>query len=223
MQLKILGLNYKTAPINIREKFSVGKESIRRGLENLSEYEGLNEAVILSTCNRTEIYSVTANGCENITKIFLKDLIGGDVENYLYEYSGENCARHLFEVSSSLDSLILGEGQILSQVKDAYTTAKNLGATSTILNTLFHRAIAVGKNVRTETKIAYNSVSVSSAAVELAAEKLNGLQDKTALIFGAGKMAQLTAQHLNSHVTLNALKKWLKKSAARLWRGRTHF
>ena len=199
MKLKILGLNYKTAPINIREKFSISKESIRRGLENLDEYEGLNEAVILSTCNRTEIYSVTANGCENAAKIFLKDLIGGDVENYLYEYDGENCARHLFEVSSSLDSLILGEGQILSQVKDAYTTAKNIGATSTILNTLFHRAIAVGKNVRTETKIAYNSVSVSSAAVELAAEKLNGLQDKTALIFGAGKMAQLTAQHLNSH------------------------
>ena len=199
MQLKILGLNYKTAPINVREKFSICKDSIRRGLENLDEYEGLNEAVILSTCNRTEIYAVTANGCENAAKIFLKDLIGGDVENYLYEYDGENCVRHLFEVSASLDSLILGEGQILSQVKDAYTTAKNIGTTSTILNTLFHRAIAVGKNVRTETKIAYNSVSVSSAAVELAAEKLGGLKDKIALIFGAGKMAQLTAQHLKSH------------------------
>ena len=199
MQLKILGLNYKTAPINVRENFSVSKESIRRGLENLDEYDGLNEAVILSTCNRTEIYAVTSNDCENAAKIFLKDLIGGDVENYLYEYEGENCVRHLFEVSASLDSLILGEGQILSQVKDAYTTAKNIGATSTILNTLFHRAIAVGKNVRTETKIAYNSVSVSSAAVELAEEKLNGLKDKTALIFGAGKMAMLTAQHLKSH------------------------
>ncbi len=199
MRLKVLGLNYKTAPINVRENFSVSKESIRRGLENLDEYDGLNEAVILSTCNRTEIYAVTSNDCENAAKIFLKDLIGGDVENYLYEYEGENCVRHLFEVSASLDSLILGEGQILSQVKDAYTTAKNIGATSTILNTLFHRAIAVGKNVRTETKIAYNSVSVSSAAVELAEEKLNGLKDKTALIFGAGKMAMLTAQHLKSH------------------------
>lgn len=199
MRLKVLGLNYKTAPINVREKFSVSKESIRRGLENLDEYDGLNEAVILSTCNRTEIYAVTSNDCENAAKIFLKDLIGGEVENYLYEYEGENCVRHLFEVSASLDSLILGEGQILSQVKDAYTTAKNIGATSTILNTLFHRAIAVGKNVRTETKIAYNSVSVSSAAVELAEEKMHGLHDKTALIFGAGKMAMLTAQHLKSH------------------------
>ena len=179
MHLKILGLNYKTAPIEIREKFSVSKDSIRRGLENLDEYEyeGLNEAVILSTCNRTEIYAVTSNDCEGSVKNFFTDLIGGNVENFLYEYEGENCARHLFEVAASLDSLILGEGQILSQVKDAYTTAKNIGATNTILNTLFHRAIAVGKNVRTETKIAYNSVSVSSAAVELAAEKLGGLQD----------------------------------------------
>ena len=200
MHLKILGLNYKTAPIEIREKFSVTKESIRHGLENLDEYEGLREAVILATCNRTEIYAVTSNDCEDGVKIFLKDLIGGgNVENFLYEYDGENCVRHLFEVSASLDSLILGEGQILSQVKDAYTIAKNIGATGTILNMLFHRAIAVGKNIRTETKIAYNSVSVSSAAVELAAEKLNGLQDKNALIFGAGKMAQLTAQHLKSH------------------------
>ena len=225
MHLKILGLNYKTAPIEIREKFSVSKDSIRRGLENLDEYEGLNEAVILSTCNRTEIYAVTSNDCEGSVKNFFTDLIGGNVENFLYEYEGENCARHLFEVSASLDSLILGEGQILSQVKDAYTTAKNIGTTGTILNTLFHRAIAVGKNVRTETKIAYNSVSVSSAAVELAAEKLGGLQDKNALIFGAGKMAQLTAQHLKAHgvkkfllpiITLNAPLKWLKKLAARL-------
>ena len=141
MHLKILGLNYKTAPIEIREKFSVTKESIRRGLENLSEYAGLNEVVILSTCNRTEIYAVTSTECENAAKIFLKDLIGGEVENYLYEYDGENCVRHLFEVSASLDSLILGEGQILSQVKDAYTTAKNLGATSTTLAKMFEQKL----------------------------------------------------------------------------------
>ena len=200
MRLQVLGLNYKTAPIEIREKFSFSKETIRRALENLDEYDGLNEAVILSTCNRTEIYAVTADACANSLKIFMNDLIGGGaVENNLYEYSGEACVRHLFEVSASLDSLILGEGQILSQVKDAYTLAKNIGATHTILNTLFHKAIASGKNVRTETKIAYNSVSVSSAAVELAAEKLNGLENKSALIFGAGKMAQLTAQHLKAH------------------------
>ena len=200
MRLKVLGLNHRTAPIEIREKFSISKEALRRGLENLDGYDGLNEAVILSTCNRTEIYAVTAEGCEASLYQFLNDLIGGVVEkNFLYEFDDEACAEHLFEVAAGLDSLVLGEGQILSQVKEAYTIAKSAQATSTILNTLFNRAIAAGKRVRTETKIAYNSVSVSSAAVELASKKLGGLVDKSALIFGAGKMAQLTAQHLLAH------------------------
>ena len=199
MHLKVLGLNHRTAPIEVREKFSVGKDAIRRGLENLDDYDGLSEAVILSTCNRSEIYAVTADGCEDGLYNFLSDLIGGVDKNFLYEFDDETCAAHLFEVSAGLDSLVLGEGQILSQVKEAYAIAKSAEATSTILNTLFNRAIAAGKRVRTETKIAYNSVSVSSAAVELAEKKLGGLVDKSALIFGAGKMAQLTAQHLLSH------------------------
>ena len=198
MQLKILGLNYKTAPIEVREKFSIDKDSIQLGLENLDSYEDIGEAVILSTCNRTEIYAVTSTNDDDCMKNFLSDLTGGGVENFLYEYEGENCIRHLFNVSSSLDSLILGEGQILSQVKDAYAIAKSAGTTSTVLNTLFNKAIAVGKLVRTETRIAYNSVSISSAAVDLAVKKLGGLKNRSALIFGAGKMAQLTAQHLKS-------------------------
>ena len=199
MRLVALGLNQRTAPVEVREKISVGKESIRRGLENLDEYDGLSEAVVLSTCNRTEIYAVVAEGCEGAVREFFADLTGGaEVGKYLYEYGGEESVRHLLEVAASLDSLVLGEGQILSQVKEAYRLAREVGATSTILNTLFHRAIAAGKLVRTETKIAYSSVSVSSAAVELAAEKLGGLSGKIALIFGAGKMAQLTAQHLKS-------------------------
>ena len=198
MQLQVLGLNYKTAPIEIREKFSVSKNSIRRGLENLAEYDGLNEAVILSTCNRTEIYAAVADNMDSI-KNFMKDLVGISDEKFFYEYIGKDCVKHLFTVAASLDSLIIGEGQILSQVKEAYALAKSVDATDTILNTLFHKAITVGKTVRAETKIAYNTVSVSSAAVELAEKKLNGLKDKTALIFGAGKMARLTAQHLISH------------------------
>ena len=200
MRLKVLGLNHRTAPIEIREKFSIGKEALRRGLENLDGYDGLSEAVILSTCNRSEIYAVAAEDCAASLYQFLNDLIGGVVdEKFLYEFDGEACAEHLFEVAAGLDSLVLGEGQILSQVKEAYTVAKSAQATSTILNTLFNRAIAAGKRVRTETKIAYNSVSVSSAAVALAEKKLGGLVGKSALIFGAGKMAQLTAQHLLSH------------------------
>ncbi|MBR3497676.1 MAG: glutamyl-tRNA reductase [Selenomonadaceae bacterium] len=200
MHLKVLGLNHRTAPIDIREKFSIGKDAIRRGLENLDGYDGLSEAVVLSTCNRSEIYAVTGDDCEASLHQFLNDLIGGGVdENFLYEFDDETCAEHLFEVAAGIDSLVLGEGQILSQVKEAYSISKSAQATSTILNTLFHRAIAAGKRVRTETKIAYNSVSVSSAAVELAEKKLGGLAGKSALIFGAGKMAQLTAQHLLSH------------------------
>ena len=200
MHLKVLGINHRTAPIEVREKFSVNKDAIRHGLENLDDYDGLNEAVILSTCNRSEIYAVTADDCEASIYNFLNDLIGGVVDkNFLYEFDDDTCAEHLFEVAAGLDSLILGEGQILSQVKESYTTAKAAQATSTILNTLFNRAIAAGKKVRTETKIAYSSVSVSSAAVELANKKLGGLTGKSALIFGAGKMAQLTAQHLLAH------------------------
>ena len=200
MHWQVLGLNYKTAPIEIREKFSVNKNSIRQGLENLADYDGLNEAVILSTCNRTEIYAAYAENCEESVKNFLNDLIGGvDAKKFFYKKNGADCVKHLFEVAASLDSQILGEGQILSQVKEAYSIAKNSDATGTILNTLFHKAITVGKIVRTETKIAYNSVSISSAAVDLAKKKLNGLENKKVLIFGAGKMAHLTAQHLISH------------------------
>ena len=200
MHLKILGLNHTTAPIEVRERFSVGKEALRRGLENLDDYDGLSEAVVLNTCNRLELYAVTVDDCEQSVRQFLSDLIGAAVdEKFLYAFDDESCAAHLFEVAAGLDSLILGEGQILSQVKEAYTIAKSAQATGTILNTLFNRAIAAGKRVRTETRIAYNTVSVSSAAVELAARKLNGLDGRSALIFGAGKMARLTAQHLLSH------------------------
>ncbi len=202
MHLIVLGLNYKTAPVEVREKFSVCAKSIKRGLEHLEDYDGLNEAVVLSTCNRSEIYAACVDGCEKSLYQFVNDLIGGgteELEQYFYKFTGESCVRHLFTVTASLDSLVLGEGQILSQVKDAYSIAKSVGATGTILNTLFHKAITSGKTVRTETKIAYNSVSVSSAAVDLAVEKLQGLQDKSALLFGAGKMAFLTAQHLKDH------------------------
>lgn len=199
MHLKILGLNHTTAPIEIRERFSVTKEDLRRGLENLDDYDGLSEAVVLSTCNRSEIYAVTAENCEDSLNQFLNDLIGGVDEKFLYTFDDEDCAKHLFTVAAGLDSLVLGEGQILSQVKEAYSIAKASQATGTILNTLFNRAIAAGKRVRTETRIAFNTVSVSSAAVELAARKIGGLSGKSALIFGAGKMARLTAQHLLSH------------------------
>ncbi len=203
MQLLILGLNHKTAPVEVRERFSIPKQSVRQGLANLNDYEGINEAVVLSTCNRSEMYAVVDDAKEDLPtlKQFLFDLTGNDedIDEYLYHFVDEECIRHLFNVASSLDSLVLGEGQILSQVKEAYAMAREAGTTSTVLNTLFHRAIATGKRVRTETRIQYNSVSVSYAAVELAEQELHGLKGRNVLIFGAGKMAELTLQHLRSH------------------------
>ncbi len=185
-----------------RESFSISRKGVQTGLAHLNEYDGIHEAVILSTCNRSELYAVVDDEETDlpVVKQYFKDISGSEeeAEAYLYVYAGEECIRHLFEVSSSLDSLVLGEGQILSQVKEAYALAREAGATSTVLNTLFHRAIATGKRVRTETRIAYSSVSVSYAAVKLAEERLTGLCGRRALIFGAGKMAELTAQHLKS-------------------------
>ena len=127
----------------------------------------------------------------------LKHLAGEHYQSeYFYNLNGTNCVKHLFRVASSLDSLIVGEGQILSQIKNAYQIARNNGMTDTILNTIMNKAIAVGKRVRTETKIAYSSVSVSSAAVDLAIKILGDLSKAQILVVGAGHMSELTAQHL---------------------------
>lgn len=203
MQLLTLGLNHRTAPVDVRERVSFSREELRSGLLSLGEYDGLSGLVVLSTCNRTELYASVDDherGGKALRQ-FLNDLAqgGDDLDEYLYTYVDDKAIRHLFRVASSLDSLVLGEGQILSQVKEAYAIAREAGATSTVLNLLFHRAIATGKRVRTETRIAYRSVSVSYAAVELAAASLGGLGGCAALIFGAGKMAELTAEHLRAH------------------------
>ena len=148
MELLMLGLNHKTAPVDVRERFSIPKQAVRNGLANLNEYEGLLEAVVLSTCNRSEMYAVVDDVRQDLPtlKQFLFDLTGNEenIDEYLYHYAHEDCIRHLFRVASSLDSLVLGEGQILSQVKEAYALGREAGTTSTVLNTLFHRAIATG-------------------------------------------------------------------------------
>ncbi|WP_196593661.1 glutamyl-tRNA reductase [Pectinatus sottacetonis] len=201
MQLAVLGLNHKTAPVPIREKFSISQDSVIDGLHHIDDYGAIMEAVILSTCNRTEIYAVLDDGDNgrSILKRFLFDLTGNEdeIDCYLYYYPARACIKHLFEVASSLDSLVIGEGQILSQVKKAYAVARENAATSTVLNTLFHRAITTGKRVRTETHIAYSAVSVSYAAVELAKTVFsNNLKNSSALIYGAGETAELTAKNL---------------------------
>lgn len=201
MQWVVLGLNHKTVPVEIREKFAMTAESIKSGLRHVGDLPGISEAVVLSTCNRTEMYAVLSSeaGKDSLKEFFLT--LSGNTEadakpEYFYYFTGESCIRHLFEVVSGLDSMVLGESQILNQVKTAYTMALAEKATGTILNTLFHRAITTGKRVRTETHISYNAVSVSYAAVQMAQKIFGTLEGKTALIVGAGETAELTVKNL---------------------------
>ena len=199
MQLIVLGLNHKTAPVEVREGFNFSADRIARILRRLRNYDNLDEAVLLSTCNRTEFYMVLEEPVSGMKFIqtLVKHLAGdGYKTEYFYNLSGVNCVRHLFKVASSLDSLVIGEGQILSQIKNAYQIARENSMTGTIFNTIFNRAIATGKRVRTETKIAYSSVSVSSAAVDLAMDVLGSIEDANILVLGAGRMSELTARHL---------------------------
>ena len=206
MRLVVLGLNHKTAPVDIRECFSFSKEQIKPALKKLQSYKEINECVILSTCNRMEIYAVVDNislmEVLKSLKNFLEEIVPGAVvrtdDDAFFYYKDEECIEHLFRVSASLDSLIIGEGQILSQVKTAYNTAKIVGTTSTVLNTLFNKAIAVGKRIRTATKIAFNAVSVSYAAVELAKKVVGDISQSNVFIIGAGEMGELTLKHLIS-------------------------
>ena len=198
MVLAVLGLNHKTVSVDIREKFSISEESARDGLLHLSEQEGIKEAVVLSTCNRTEIYAVLKDeeDKEELYHFFLTLSGNSKAEKeYFFFYTGTECIRHLFRVVSGLDSMVLGESQILNQIKTAYTGALAVHATRTILNTLFHRAITTGKRVRTETRISTSAVSVSYAAVKMAEKILGSLEGKKALVFGAGDAAELLVKH----------------------------
>lgn len=167
-------LNHRTAPVEIREAFSVDQDQLMMILANLQEFPALQEAVVLSTCNRSEVYAVVEAGAgigpvaELWSRLTGRNVDRGFLDQYTYSFWDEECIQHLLRVTASLDSLVIGEGQILSQVKHAYALALENGATDTILNLLFHRAIATGKRVRTETRIAFNAVSISYAAVELA-------------------------------------------------------
>lgn len=199
MVLAVLGLNHKTVAVDIREQFAISEGSAGDGLHHLKDQEAIREAVILSTCNRTEIYAVLQDekAKQDLYKFFLTLSGNSDAkEEYFFYYTGKECIRHLFEVVSGLDSMVIGESQILNQIKTAYTLALSEKATRTILNTLFHRAIRTGKRVRTETQISTSAVSVSYAAVKLAEKILGTLENKKVLVFGAGDAAELLVKNL---------------------------
>lgn len=199
MKLLVWGLNYKTVPVTIREAFSLSPELIAKVLENRLYETYVPEVVILSTCNRTEIYAVGDDSMTGKTiEAFITSLLPDAPpikDSYTYTYTGNDCITHALRVASSLDSQILGEGQILNQVKEAYIRAHDSGATGTVLNLLFQQALATGKRVRTETHIAYNAVSVSYAAVQLAERVLGSLKDHPLMVYGAGETATLTARN----------------------------
>ncbi len=204
MHLTLVGLSHKTAPVEIREKLTFPAHRQEEALSLLSATPDVAEAVILSTCNRTEIYAVTAMDADGPGAIidFLADyhdLDRHDLVRYLYFSEGEAVVKHLFRVVASLDSMVLGEAQILGQVKEAYEAAFSNDAAGRIFNKLFRQSFELGKRVRTETDIGENAVSISYAAVELARRVFDTLDGRTVLILGAGKMSELTAKHLVSN------------------------
>lgn len=203
MEIVLIGLSHKTAPVEIREKLCVPQGNVQEVLGRLAVLPGFREGLILSTCNRLEVLAVEEWGEEGNARVqdLLAKMAGMGQEElrpYLYNRRGEEAVRHLFRVASSLDSMVLGEPQILGQVKEAYSQAVKNKLSGPILNKLFHRSFSVAKRVRTETKIASQAVSVSFAAVELARKILGNLDDKRALLVGAGEMSELAARHLIS-------------------------
>jgi glutamyl-tRNA reductase len=204
MHIIVVGLNHTTTPIDLRERLYFPTTTLEEPLEKLAHYTEGGDRVILSTCNRVELYGHVQHLAHGSVRLqqFLSDYhgLGADaLTPHLYSYHGEAALRHLFRVISSLDSLVLGEAQIAAQVKEAFAIARRAGATSAVFNQLFERAFAVAKRVRTETRIGEHAVSVSYAAVELAKKIFQDLSAKTVLILGAGEMSELTARHLISH------------------------
>jgi glutamyl-tRNA reductase len=201
MEIVLIGLSHKTAPVEIREKFCIPRERAKEFLGQLAGVPGVREGMVLSTCNRLEVLGVVESVENEGARI--EDLLAGiaemsakELKPYLYLRTGEDAVKHLFRVTSSLDSMVLGEPQILGQVKEAYSQAAESKVSGLILNKLFHRSFFVAKRVRTETKIATQAVSVSFAAVELAKKILGNLEDKRAMLIGAGEMSELAARHL---------------------------
>ncbi|MEE9614507.1 MAG: glutamyl-tRNA reductase [Thermodesulfobacteriota bacterium] len=201
MNIVIVGLNHKTASIEIREKISFPEDSIGGPLKALVGPYGLNEAAIISTCNRVEVIGVARDIEKGVWEIkrFLSEhhsIPLEELDEALYAHSGEDAVRHMFRVAASLDSMVMGEPQILGQVKDAYSLAVHSDAAGTVINKLFHKAFSVAKRIRTETKIGSSAVSISFAAVELAKKIFGDLTGRGAMLVGAGEMAELAAKHL---------------------------
>jgi glutamyl-tRNA reductase len=195
----VVGLNHETAPVAVREAFAFPKEWLPEVLGRVIEETGLSEAMILSTCNRVEVYGRSTEADVDAVAAFLARCHSRSVEEiapHLYRLEGEAAVRHAFRVAASLDSMVMGEPQILGQVKDAYDAAEKAGTLGSVLNALRNRSIAAAKRARTETAIGRNAVSVSHVAVELARKIFGDLRDRSVLLVGAGKMSEVAARQM---------------------------
>jgi glutamyl-tRNA reductase len=201
MTFQLIGVNHKTAPVEVRERLAIPESRLPEALKRFTRHPGVSEGLILSTCNRVELLARTQNGGADL-RSFLGEYFQMDraaFEPHLYELREKDAVRHVFRVTSSLDSMVVGEAQILGQVKEAYATARAVGAVQTQLDQLLTRAFAVAKRVRTETAVGSSAVSVASVAVELAKKIFGSLQGKSVYLVGAGKMSELAARHLLAH------------------------
>ena len=204
-RLVLLGINHNTAPIEVRERLAIPAERLADATLTLLHQPGIREGLILSTCNRVELLTLQ-DEAEAALPQAKTDLLRffheyfavspHDIQPHLYEFREREAVRHLFRVASSLDSMVVGEPQILGQVKEAYTIARDAGAVSTHLEALLQRTFTVAKKIRTETQIGSSSVSIASVAVDLATKIFGSLYGKTVLLVGAGKMSELAARHL---------------------------
>lgn len=202
MTLLALGLNHQTAPVSLREKLAITPSALGDVLADLTTQQGVMEAAVLSTCNRTEIYCRVETGAERLPEHWLAQfgqLRPDQLDTYLYRHRDGAAVRHLFRVATGLDSMVLGEPQILGQVKEAWQAARASGALKTPLDRLFQQTFAVAKRARTDTRIGAHPVSVAFAAVRLAQSVFSALDQATVLLIGAGDTIELAARHLNDH------------------------
>ncbi|MGG4141584.1 glutamyl-tRNA reductase [Paenibacillus algorifonticola] len=201
MHIITVGLNYRTAPVEVRERFAFSEKELPEAVKQLMNTDSIMECVIVATCNRTELYAVVDRHhlCGHYIRSFMEqwfNLPRKEFTNHLYMYEDEKAIEHLFRVASGLDSMIIGETQILGQVKDAFALAQQQKATGTLFNTLFKQAITMAKRAHSETTIGESAVSVSYAAVELGKRIFGQFSKKTVMLIGAGETGELTAKHL---------------------------
>jgi len=196
MNLFCLGLNHDTAPVEVRERFAVPMELLGEKSHSLTQLDGVSEAVVVSTCNRMEVYIASQENALDVAELNVKQSLGVESDEFFYERKSEKAMKHLCKVVSGLDSMVLGETEIFGQVKKAYQSALESSATGGMLNKVFQKSFGVGKKVRTQTMIHSGQTSVGSVALDLAEKIFSDLKNCTVMVIGAGEMSRATVHSM---------------------------